>query len=176
MDFNTYDCGYIGGWSIADDKEKEKIIDALNSIPERYLVSAEEAEISLKKVNERMKEFLNSERKLVAADLWYSDGTADTLTQIEGYDMANGGCKKGHVNLSIENAKLQPFIKYQDQLEESMSKLRDVNACLKTLCFMLKQYSLPDEENNVTKFETTQDMAKYFKLLADMCLKASEFD
>jgi hypothetical protein len=41
---------------------------------------------------------------------------------------------------------------------------------------MLEQYSLPDEENNVTKFETTQDMAKYFKLMADMCLKASEFD
>ena len=54
--------------------------------------------------------------------------------------------------------------------------LRDVNACLKTLCFMLEQYSLPDEENNVTKFETTQDMAKYFKLMADMCFKVSEFE
>ena len=115
-------------------------------------------------------------QKLVAADLWYSDGTANTLTQIEGYDMASGGCKEGYTNLSIKNAKLQPFIKYQDQSEEAMSKLRDINACLKTLCFMLEQYSLPDEENNVTKFATTQDMAKYFKLMADMCLKASEFD
>lgn len=176
MDFNTDDCGYIGGWSIADDKEKEEIIDALSSIPERYLVSAEEAEISLKKVNERMKDFLNSEPKLVAADLWYSDGTADTLTQIEGCVMTSDVCKEGRVNLSIENAKLQPFIKYQDQLEEAIVKLRAINSCLKTLCFMLEQYSLPDEENNVTKFETTQDMAKYFKLMADMCLEASEFD
>ena len=90
--------------------------------------------------------------------------------------MTDDGCHKDCVNLSIKNAKLHPFIKYQDQLEESMSKLRNVNTCLKTLCFMLEQYSLPDEENNVTKFETTQDMAKYFKLMADMCLKISEFD
>lgn len=116
------------------------------------------------------------EPKLVAADLWYSDGTANTLTQIEGYDMASGGCKEGYTNLSIKNAKLQPFIKYQNQSEMAMSKLRDINTCLKTLCFMLEQYSLPDEENNVTKFETTQDMAKYFKLMADMCLKISEFE
>jgi len=66
MDFNTYDCGYIGGWSIADDKEKEKIIDALNSIPEKYLISSEEAGISLKIMNDRMKDFLNSGRKLGA--------------------------------------------------------------------------------------------------------------
>lgn len=116
------------------------------------------------------------EPKLVAVDLWYSDGTANTLTQIEGYNMASGGCKEGYTNFSIKNAKIQPFIKYQDQPEIAYTKLRDVNACLKTLCFMLKQYSLPDEENNVTKFETTQDMAKYFKLMADMCLKTSELD
>lgn len=116
------------------------------------------------------------EPKLVAVDLWYSDGTANTLTQIEGYNMVSGGCKGGYTNLSIKNAKLQPFIKYQDQPEIAYTKLRDVNACLKTLCFMLEQYSLPDEENNVTKFETTQDMAKYFKLMADMCLKTSELD
>lgn len=114
--------------------------------------------------------------KLVAADLWYSDGTADTLTQIETADMTDDGCHKDCVNLSIKNAKLHPFIKYQDQAEIAYTKLRDVNACLKVLCFMLEQYSLPDEENNVTKFETTQDMAKYFKLMADMCLKTSEFE
>lgn len=114
--------------------------------------------------------------RLVAADLWYSDGTADTLTQIETVDMTDDGCHKDCVNLSMKNAKLHPFIKYQDQEEIAYTKLRDVNACLKTLCFMLGQYSLPDEENNVTKFETTQDMAKYFKLMADMCLKISEFE
>ena len=127
-----------------------------------------------KSVNQKSTSY--EEPKLIAVDLWYSDGTADTLTQIEGYAMSKGKCYEGHVNLSIENAKLRPFIKYQDQLEESMSKLRDVNTCLKTLCFMLKQYSLPDEENNVTKFETTQDMARYFELMANMCLKASEFE
>jgi len=116
------------------------------------------------------------EPKLVAADLWFSDGTADTLTQIETYNMASDECHGGCVNLSIKNAKLQPFIKYQDQLEVATSKLRDINTCLKTLCFMLEQYSLPDEKNSVTKFETTQDMAKYFKSLADICLKASEFE
>ena len=114
--------------------------------------------------------------RLVAMDLWYSDGTADTLTQIETADVTDDGCDKDCVNLSIKNAKLHPFIKYQDQSEIAYTKLRDVNACLKTLCFMLEQYSLPDEENNVTKFETTQDMAKYFKLMADMCLKVSEFE
>lgn len=118
----------------------------------------------------------HEEPKLVAADLWYSDGTADTLTQIETADMTDDGCHKDCVNLSIKNAKLHPFIKYQDQEEIAYTKLRDVNACLKTLCLMFKQYSLPDEENNVTKFETTQDMAKYFKLMADMCLKISEFE
>ena len=90
--------------------------------------------------------------------------------------MTDDGCRKDCINLSIKNAKLHPFIKYQDQEEIAYTKLRDVNACLKTLCFMLEQYSLPDEENNVTKFETTQDMAKYFKLIADTCLKISEFD
>lgn len=64
MDFNAYDCGYIGGWSIADDKEKEEIIDAL--IPEEYLISSEEAGITLKIMNDRMKDFLNSGRKLEA--------------------------------------------------------------------------------------------------------------
>ena len=48
MDFNTYDCGYIGGWSIADNEEKEKIIDALNSIQEKYLISSEEAHCAAK--------------------------------------------------------------------------------------------------------------------------------
>ena len=90
--------------------------------------------------------------------------------------MTDDGCHKGCVNLSIKNAKLHPFIICQDRLEIAYSKLRDVNTCLKTLCFMLEQYSLPDEENNVTKFETTQDMAKYFKLMVDMCLKVSEFE
>ena len=118
----------------------------------------------------------NEEPNLVAADLWFSDGTADTLTQIETCDMTDDGCHKGCVNLSIKNAKLHPFIKYQDTSEIAYTKLRDVNTCLKTLCFMLEQYSLPDEENNVTKFDSTQDMAKYFKLMADMCLKISEFD
>ena len=118
----------------------------------------------------------NPFKRLVAADLWYSDGTAETLTQIEYYNIFGGGLGKGCTNLTITNAKLQPFIKYQDQSEIAISKLRDINTCLKTLCFMLEQYSLPDEENNVTKFETTQDMAKYFKLLADICLKTSEFD
>ena len=114
--------------------------------------------------------------RLASADLWYSDGTADTLTQIETADMTDDECHKGCVNLSIKNAKLHPFIICQDRLEIAYTKLRDVNDCLKTLCFMLEQYSLPDEENNVTKFETTQDMAKYFKLMADMCLKISEFE
>ena len=70
MDFNTYDCGYIGGWSINEDEdeEKERMIDALNSIPEKYLVSAEEAGIFLKVMNNRIKEFLNSGRKLEAEE------------------------------------------------------------------------------------------------------------
>ena len=42
--------------------------DALNSIPERCLVSAEEAGISLKIMNDRMKDFLNSGRKLEASE------------------------------------------------------------------------------------------------------------
>lgn len=40
--FRRKDTGNIGGWSINEDEEKKKIIDTLNSIPERYLVSAEE--------------------------------------------------------------------------------------------------------------------------------------
>ena len=127
-----------------------------------------------KSVNQKLASY--EEPKLATVDLWYSDGTAYTLTRIETADMTDDGCHKGCVNLSIKNAKLQPFIKYQDQEEIAYTKLRDVNTCLKTLCFMLEQYSLPDEENNVTKFETTQDMAKYFKLMVDMCLKVSEFE
>ena len=127
-----------------------------------------------KSVNQKLTSY--EKPRLATADLWYSDGTADTLTQIETADMTDDGCHKGCVNLSIKNAKLHPFIICQDRLEIAYSKLRDVNTCLKTLCFMLEQYSLPDEENNVTKFETTQDMAKYFKLMVDMCLKVSEFE
>lgn len=127
-----------------------------------------------KSVNQKLASY--EESKLATVDLWYSDGTAYTLTQIETSDMTDDGCHKGCVNLSIKNAKLHPFIKCQDRLEIAYTKLRDVNACLKTLCLMLEQYSLPDEENNVTKFETTQDMAKYFKLMVDMCLKVSEFE
>ena len=127
-----------------------------------------------KSVNQKLASY--EESKLATVDLWYSDGTAYTLTRIETADMTDDGCHKGCVNLSIKNAKLHPFIICQDRLEIAYSKLRDVNTCLKTLCFMLEQYSLPDEENNVTKFETTQDMAKYFKLMADMCLKVSEFE
>lgn len=41
---------------------------------------------------------------------------------------------------------------------------------------MLDQYSVPDEELKVNKFKSTQDMAKYFKFFADICLKASEID
>ena len=127
-----------------------------------------------KSVNQKLASY--EESKLATVDLWYSDGTAYTLTRIETADMTDDGCHKGCVNLSIKNAKLHPFIICQDRLEIAYSKLRDVNTCLKTLCFMLEQYSLPDEENNVTKFETTQDMAKYFKLMVDMCLKVSEFE
>lgn len=114
------------------------------------------------------------EPNLIAVDLWYSDGTSDTLTQIQSYN-CDENCDEGCINLSIKNAKLNPFVKYEDP-ERVYAKLRDVNTCLKTLSFMLEQYSLPDEENNVTPFKTTQDMAKYFKLMAEMCLKASEFD
>jgi hypothetical protein len=129
------------------------------------------------KTNSVNQKSISSEKpRLASADLWYSDGTADTLTQIETADMTDDECHKGCVNLSIKNAKLHPFIICQDRLEAAYAKLRDVNTCLKTLCFMLEQYSLPDEENNVTKFETTQDMAKYFKLMAEMCLKISEFE
>ena len=143
------------------------LIGKLFDIDDRYISKT-------KSVNQKSTSY--DEPKLVAADLWYSDGTADTLTQIEKYAMSNGKCHEDHINLSIENAKLQPFIKYQNQSEMAMSKLQDINSCLKTLCFMLEQYSLPDEENYVTKFDSTQDMAKYFKLMADMCLKTSEFE
>lgn len=50
---HTNDCGYIGGWSIDEDKNKEKVIDALNSVPEQYLVPAEEIAAAFKKVKER---------------------------------------------------------------------------------------------------------------------------
>ena len=113
---------------------------------------------------------------LVAVDLWFSDGTADTLTKIQTYDITSNDCDDNCINLSIKNAHLQPFIKYQDQSEVVFNKLRNVNSCLKTLCFMLDQYSLPKEENHVTEFSTTQDLAKYFKIMADLCLKASEFE
>ena len=117
----------------------------------------------------------DEEPKLIAADLWYSDGTANTLTQIGSYNVASGKCDDGCINLTIKNAKLSTFIKYSDP-EKAYAKLRDVNTCLKTLVFMLEQYILPDEKNNVTPFATTQEMAKYFKVLADICLNTSAFE
>lgn len=29
MDYNTNDCGHIGGWSIDEDKNKEKVIESI---------------------------------------------------------------------------------------------------------------------------------------------------
>jgi len=40
----------------------------------------------------------------------------------------------------------------------------------------IERQAATDEENNVIEFEIIQDMAKYFKLMAEMCLKISEFE
>lgn len=50
------------------DDNKEKIIDALNQVSEEYLFSVEEIGSALKIMNNRMKEFLNSGRKLSEKD------------------------------------------------------------------------------------------------------------
>ena len=50
------------------DDNKEKIIDALNQVSEEYLVSVEEATSALKIMDNRMKEFLDSGRKLSEKD------------------------------------------------------------------------------------------------------------
>jgi len=50
------------------DGNKEKIIDALNQVSEEYLVSVEEIALALKIMNNRMKEFLDSGRKLSEKD------------------------------------------------------------------------------------------------------------
>lgn len=50
------------------DDNKEKIIDALNQVSEKYLVSVEEIASALKIMNNRMKEFLDSGRKLSEKD------------------------------------------------------------------------------------------------------------
>ena len=50
------------------DGNKEKIIDALNQVPEEYLLSVEEIASALKIMNNRMKEFLGSGRKLSEKD------------------------------------------------------------------------------------------------------------
>jgi len=50
------------------DDNKEKIIDVLNQVSEEYLVSVEEIASALKIMNNRMKEFLNSGRKLSGKD------------------------------------------------------------------------------------------------------------
>ena len=47
---------------------KERIIDALSQVPEEYLVSVEEIALALKIMNNRMKEFLDSGRKLSEKD------------------------------------------------------------------------------------------------------------
>ena len=50
------------------DDNKEKIIDALSQVSEEYLVSIEEIAEALKIMNNRMKEFLDSGRKLSEKD------------------------------------------------------------------------------------------------------------
>jgi len=50
------------------DDNKEKIIDALSQVSEEYLVSVEEIASALKIMNNRMKEFLDSGRKLSEKD------------------------------------------------------------------------------------------------------------
>ena len=47
---------------------KEKIIDALCQVSEEYLVSVEDIASALKIMNNRMKEFLDSGRKLSEKD------------------------------------------------------------------------------------------------------------
>lgn len=51
------------------DDNKEKIIDALSQVSEEYLVSVEEIASALKIMDNRMKEFLDSGRKLSEKDL-----------------------------------------------------------------------------------------------------------
>ena len=50
------------------DDNKEKIIDVLNQVPEKYLVSVEEIASVLKIMNNRMEVFLDSGRKLSEKD------------------------------------------------------------------------------------------------------------
>ena len=50
------------------DDNKERIIDALSQVSEEYLVSVEEIALALKIMNNRMKEFLDSGRKLSEKD------------------------------------------------------------------------------------------------------------
>lgn len=50
------------------DDNKEKIIDVLSQASEEYLVSVEEIALALKIMNNRMKEFLDSGRKLSEKD------------------------------------------------------------------------------------------------------------
>ena len=46
-----------------------------------------------KSVNQKLASY--EEPKLATVDLWYSDGTAYTLTRIETADMKDDGCHKG---------------------------------------------------------------------------------
>ena len=80
------------------------------------------------------------------------------------------------VDFTAYNCTVLPYDYYNDKLYIANEKLRTVHTLLRTLSFMLEQYSMPDDKNYVVPFESTQDMAKYFKLIADMCLKESEID
>ena len=52
-----------------------------------------------------------------------------------------------------------------------IDKLRNIGACLRTVDFMLERYSLPDGDGNVVPFESTQDMARYFRVMLGVCLR-----
>ena len=76
------------------------------------------------------------------------------------------------VNFYIHDAKLTLY-GYDDTIYK---ELRTVNDCLKILRFLLNQYSSPNEESCVEQFNSTQDMAKYFKTMVDIIMKYIEVE
>jgi len=103
------------------------------------------------------------------------DGTIEILAGPESVSISPH-MSDNTVDFTAYNCTVLPYDYYNDKLYIANEKLRTVHTLLRTLSFMLEQYSMPDDKNHVVPFESTQDMAKYFKLMADMCLKESEID
>ena len=101
-----------------------------------------------------------------------NDGSITVLAHPTTISIAHHGTDNT-MDFTAYDCTVLPDNYYSDELMMLSNKLRTVRTLLKSVSFMLDQYSMPNDKNHVMPFETTQDMAKYFKLMVDMCLKES---